>query len=61
MQKVEDFMENLTKHDAEIWNNAISEFIEKFNDNYLKESYKNPLSGANVYEVLKMTEEQLKR
>ena len=30
MQKVEDFMENLTKHDAEIWNNAISEFIEKF-------------------------------
>ena len=29
-------MENLTKHDAEIWNIAISEFIEKFNDNYWK-------------------------
>lgn len=54
-------MENLTKHDIEIWNKAISEFVEKFNDNYWKESYKNPMSVANANEVLKITEEQLKR
>lgn len=47
------------QEELEIRTKCIDEFIEEFNEVYLKECWRNPLSGPNIQEVLARTKENI--
>ena len=47
------------QEELEMCTKCIDEFIEEFNEVYLKECWNNPLSGPNIQEVLAKTKENV--